>query len=454
MNIDKDKFFLGSSPEKNNSDLWESKIKLIEPVKINTEEISEGGFGRIYENLYKAVSHGKEIKLVRKEYFDGLSDDEIMDILKKSSHFDDSGMKSLKMYTDGESLYSKNLNEDGKIALSWNNDVNNEEYENLKNSIEIDNVENVVDNLVNESIKALKYGMCLNQDVLMFVVDSKKENQNIDFLAGDYDMINETKSGDYGASLITLTNNLIAFKKFIDKFVKKDKIQEYYEIIDKKMGFDFTSDFDDSFGDDDEVLNEWIFAQEENKILTQDGLKDISEYDHDNDFVFKEWIDGESDKGKVLEIINDKYHKNFSIEQIESDKEKITEKTRLFIGDLGRGDEELLNNRENELMITGQMYFIGSKNIKKIPNGMEVVGRALFDKSSLSEISDGVKFYGESSFNNIPKLKISGNVEAINLKLINTMIEKEDLERLKELKKSGKVGDYMLYDEYEDWDDE
>jgi len=455
--VEKNKFFLGSPPEKTIQGLDYSKMELVKPIKISEKEIAKGGFGKIYYNLYKIIDNDKEIELVKKEFEYKLNHDEIKDLFDKYNRMKDADMDVLKIYTDGKDLYSENLNKDGKIALSWNNDLKNEKediYEKIKDSIEIKNINEVIHKIFIESAKSKDAGVIIPQDALFYLVNEDNEKkQNIDFIVGDYDMIEEGKIGDYNIALKTLANNLNSFKKFIDKYAKEGKKQEYFNEINKAMNFDFINEVDDDFGENGDVISEVLFFNDKynDKILTQNGLKNISEYTEE-DFVFKEIFSPDSDKNKVLEIINDKYNKNFSIDQIVFNKNEINEKTRLFVGDLSNGDAEILNNRKEPLMIAGQVYFIGDKEIEKIPDNFEVTERALFDRSNLKEIGNNVTFHGQLSLNNLGKIKISDNLQANKIEMIDTFVSDDDLKKLEEMKKEGKIYSYIFWDDEDmDW---
>jgi len=133
----------------------------------------------------------------------------------------------------------------------------------------------------------------------------------------------------------------------------------------------------------------------------------------DDDFVLKTGIFTEvtSDE-KLTKIINKREGASYEVGQVARTVEEITEKTRYYVGDLKKGDEGVLNNRKNPLIIGGITDFENSTDLLQIPAGVSFGEWAnFFGCTNLQSIAENVSFGGGADFRNCTSLQsIAENV--------------------------------------------
>ncbi len=154
-----------------------SEIFFIEEVvEIDPVRISGGNFGDVYKKIYKIVENGKDVILAKKE-FKGTtkpSSTEMRRLFEIQSDLKNVGIPVLDIYTDGESLYSPYLNRDGIVVVSGNNEPPSS-YESevgeirfFDEKIKIKNLDEVLDKILDVSIKSRNAGVLLSLDCLFF----------------------------------------------------------------------------------------------------------------------------------------------------------------------------------------------------------------------------------------------------------------------------------------------
>ncbi len=115
---------------------------------------------------------------------------------------------------------------------------------------------------------------------------------------------------------------------------------------------------------------------------------------------------GEKDDPRISELRNarDKiadYCKIYNCipEQIVTDTNDITESTIVYIGEIKQEDFDIFNNRENPIVIEGEVNFKGETKITKIPENTTFNGRVDFGECpSILEIPKGSIFHKDASF--------------------------------------------------------
>lgn len=371
-----------------------SEIHLIEPIGIEPPEfISSGYFGKVYKEFYKIVENGEEVILAKKEFKSDreLTSDKIIKTFGIQSRLKKVGIPVLDLYTDGKSIYSPFLNRDGVIAVSANNLISSypeRGIANLKKSLLdreliIQNLSEVLYKILDTAIKLKSANILLRQDCLFFLLkeSTNSEDITVDFLVGDFDLLEVSYKQDLSyESLITLGEN---FFDFIKKYTYNGVKQGYLKQIQEKLNPTLKID----------------------QVFTQNGVKNTSDLDFSNDFIFKRGkITRNTTDQQLAQIISKQTDKEYRSNEIARTIEKITEETRYYIGHLENGDEDILNNRKSPLHIEGEVYFRDSTSLVTIPEGASFGGRA--DFTNCIELS-------EEDIERLKQMKVKGEIIGI-----------------------------------------
>jgi len=137
-----------------------------------------------------------------------------------------------------------------------------------------------------------------------------------------------------------------------------------------------------------------LFSKDDLRFLYEIDSK-ISSFGYEQDPRIEEILQTRSDKladyAQMYEIERD---------QVVTDKRDITSSTRVYIGDLvGPEDYQLLNGRNEPIIIAGKAHFRDCTSLNSIPEGIEFNANADFRGcTSLTAISKGVVFKSGANF--------------------------------------------------------
>ncbi len=150
----------------------------------------------------------------------------------------------------------------------------------------------------------------------------------------------------------------------------------------------------------------------EDQVATGRGTIPTSAFTED-DFVLRIGkLTTKTSKAQAAAMINKYEGAHYTAEEVARTTDEITAETRVYIGDLNRGDEDILNNRREPLHIIGKTDFRNSRNLQRIPDNISFGGDVYFiGCTALETISDSVSFGGYAVFTNCTALEtISNNV--------------------------------------------